>query len=169
MNCERARARWHRRYDEGVADPELVEHLALCAACCRYACEMDSLVAVMAELRTDSECVTLSHKAAGRVDPARGGSSVRRIRATHLMRLAAAFGIAVGAWMYAAMDGRPGLEPARRDQRPPAARSDLVLGVSLRGLSAERMLAVSRPSGHPNVEIVWLYSTIDVTSPADRS
>lgn len=167
MNCHDARKRWHVRLDEGGGDPALDGHMTSCVACREYGAQMSRLVGALDELRSETECIVSRGAQEGRAaatPPARRS----RFRLVKLAgRVAAALAFVVGASMYLSSVDRSG-SPAdgtsiTGSPGPTVLRvisfEDPRLGISLRGETAKRYLAVARPASQANVQVFWLYPT----------
>ena len=168
MNCDEARQRWNNRLDEDRPDPALDRHLASCGACRLYGEQMSRITDILGELRNETELIVSE-------SPARlpGDARFRRLSPWGVfMRpatgIAAAIVLLVGAsLMYvghrpaviphdagsSVVDLSHGQESPTRDSVSPR------LGITLRGESARRFLAVARPASQDNVQVFWLYPT----------
>ena len=158
MNCDEARKRWHARLDEEHNDPLLDEHLASCGACRSYGEQMGTIVEALDDLRRDTESIVsrpamlASGELAGPLQPRRH-MLVRSITA-----LAAALAAVIGATLYFGINGSMPALDSDRQMRP--HDDSPRLGISLHGDSAERLLAVARPTSDPDVQVYWLYPMV---------
>ena len=167
MNCEEARRRWHERFDGGAEDAELEDHLESCASCRQYVEQMDRLAGVLDELRVETESV-VSRPAGLSVDQRVGVS--RRLRwasARRFMRLAAAVAVLVGGGvLYYSIDRvtvPPPVAPGKVEPLDPR------IGISLRAETAERFMAVAKPTSEPDVQLYWLYPKMKSKRSENRS
>lgn len=176
MNCEQARHRWHHALDTGETDDELEAHLAACSSCHQYAEEMGRVVGALDELRDGSEPVAGLSSAVlyahGRLSP----QPASRWSVYRMGRIAAMIAVVVTISAYFAYQNSeivpsagPGITAGITPDRlvfsgpssgsvsghAPAAKR--LLGITLRGGSAKRYVAVSTPSGGSSVQIYWLY------------
>jgi len=168
MNCDQARQRWHDRFDEDRDDPALDSHLNSCEKCRRYAGQMSRIVDVLDELRNETESM-VPRQTEGRADR----SEVCRRRAWRIFLwpatgIAAAVVIAITASLFYLVDRNgimvnpvvPLMEiPPPRDTVERSSVSPR-LGISLRGESAQRFLAVEQPVSQDNVQVFWLYPAV---------
>lgn len=184
MNCNEAKRRWHNQLDEGRQDGQLAEHVTECASCARYAAQMETIVGGLDELRIESELGTELGSWNG--GAARYGRPLRWLRPSAIGRAAAVIVLCVGAYCWldsgtprlsidsgVRQSGRTQSGPvqseigtthgAPRVHAPTAARDALqeaaTLGLTLRGASAQRFLAVARPTTSPDILMVRLYET----------
>lgn len=168
MNCDEARQRWHDRLDEDRDDPALDSHLASCGACRCYAGQMGRIAQVLDELRDETESVFLRQE---------GGSSDRgeahgrrswRVFLRPAMGIAAAAAVAISASLFYLVDQdgtivAPISHPVEEQLGDAATEQFSVsprLGISLRGESAQCLLAVAQPVSQDNVQVFWLYRTL---------
>lgn len=168
MNCDEARQRWNDRLDENRPDPALDRHLASCGACRLYGQQMSRITDVLGVLRNETELI-VSESTAG----LSGDTRFRRLSHWRVfMRpatgIAAAIALLVGASLLY-VSGRPEVIPSNagssvgdqsHEQGSPTMSSvPPRLGITLRGDSARRFLAVARPAAQDNVQVFWLYPT----------
>ena len=167
MNCDEARTRWHKRFDGGAKDAELEDHLESCASCREYAGQMDRLVGVLNQLRVETESVVsrpVGPSADERVQtPQRSNWAYAR----RFMRIAAAVAVLVGGGVLYYSSHRapvgPGVSPGKVERLDPR------IGISLRAETAERFMAVAKPTSEPNVQLYWLYPKMKSKRSDDRS
>ena len=167
MNCEQARTRWHLRFDEGAEDAELEDHLESCAPCREYAGQMDRLAGVLEELRVETESV-VSRPAGLSVDQRVGvPQRLRWVSARRFMRIAAAVVLLVGGGVLYYSSQRATVEPGAfpAEVGPPDPR----IGISLRAETAERFMAVAKPTSEPDVQLYWLYPKMKAERSENRS
>jgi len=174
MNCDEAKRRWHQQLDEGGRDDALSEHVIECASCARYAAQMQTIVCGLDELRIQSELGAASRSWDG--GRARNGRRWRWFRPLAMGRAAAVIALCVGAYSWLVSGGAQRLIESGVAQRraattngatpTPALPSDQVgwpqamnLGMTLRGKSASRFLAVAQPTTSPDILMVRLYDT----------
>lgn len=168
MNCDEARQRWNDRLDENRPDPALDRHLASCGACRLYGQQMSRITDVLGVLRNETELI-VSESTAG----LSGDTRFRRLSHWRVfMRpatgIAAAIALLVGASLLY-VGGRPAVIPGNAGPSvvdhphgqgsPTMASVSPRLGITLRGDSARRFLAVARPAPQDNVQVFWLYPT----------
>ena len=118
---------------------------------------MTHLVDALGELRNDTEAI-------GSQTGARRNVSVGFGRWQRYLRpitaMAAAVTVVIGAWLYF------GAERAIKPIGPAAPTRSVA---SLSGESAEKFLAVARPTSEPHVKVYWLYPTLMTESEDDSS
>jgi len=164
MNCEEAKIRWHHRYDNGCDNPnlDLDAHIESCESCRIYDSEMRLITSAIGELAAEPlpECESKPI-----VQPTLW-QSVR------LARVAAIIALAIGAtwWtlrsipqqnsheIVANIAGGLTSEPSINQR----SYDDERIGLSLRGESASKYLAMAKPTGVANVQVYWLYATAPV-------
>jgi len=180
MNCEQATARIQDRIDDACDDPALDAHVANCGECRSYAAQMRLLTEALGELGRESEkIVAFSPTPASRDDRRRTTipSPVRRF--VRVARVAAALAIVVTGSVVLIPLMRDGeqstlktpdvvLAPAG-EETVSIQRPDPRLGISLRGKSADTVLAVAVTTKDANVQMYWLYPVLDKKSTVDPS
>ncbi len=174
MHCDEAKQRWHEQLDEGGRDGPLAEHVARCVSCAQYAAQMETVLCGLDELGIQSELDIAVGASDGRA--ARYGRRWRWFRPLAVGRAAAVIALCFGAYSW--------MEPGggRQSIESGAGRSDVGtvdgvthgdtkmpgriawpeatnLGVTLRGKSATRFLAVDQPTMSPDVLMIRLYET----------
>ena len=166
MNCEEARERWHVRFDEEIEDAKLSGHLDSCGACRQYAAQMDRLAGVLDDLRQETETIVSAPARPATSEQPRGPARTGLRFTWRLTRIAAAVAILVAGtsyfWSHRATL-RPVVSPG--ESAPPDPR----IGISLRGETAQRFMAVTKPTSEPEVQLYWLYPKIEPDRSEDRS
>jgi len=176
MNCEQARLAWHRRCDDGVADPAVDEHLRVCDDCRAYHRQMDAIEGALDELRADTESIV-----SRRLD--RKSQLQRRTwfsTVLPLARIAAVLAVAAAlAWYFAStrftnqQSGTDRLTNSSNNEDETVATivppPDDVTEITLQGESASRYLAVATPTSRPGVKLFWLYPTVGESPTSDPS
>lgn len=168
MNCEEAQERWHQRRDEDRADAdpdrnpdhELDAHIASCQKCRAYDAEMRLVAGALDELAAE---------------PLPQRETTTRVRPTiqvygRLFRVAAMIALLVGAswWITNSMPPRAAQETETKIVEAQASdpsierhsRGGTRIGLSLRGESAGKYLALRRPTSVSNVQLYWLYPIV---------
>jgi hypothetical protein len=129
---------------------------------------MRRLTTALAELREQTEPI--------RAQGTAGKPLARRTSLGALLRVAALIAIVAGAFAIV-LNLRPSpIRPLRVEREPLPRPSDAIdarsqtagvqpvrqpaLGLTLRGESAQMMLAVAVPTAEPNVQMYWLYPTL---------
>ncbi len=180
MNCEEAKARIQGRIDEPCDDPALDAHLTTCGECRTYAEQMRLLTAALGELGRESEKIVAFSPAVASRDHRRRTTSPSPVwRFVRVARIAAVLAILVTGSVFLMpllRDGEqstmptadlalaPGVEETVSSDRP-----DPRVGISLRGKSADTVLAVAVTKKDANVQMYWLYPVLDKKSTVDPS
>lgn len=168
MNCDEARQRWHDRFDEDRDDPALDSHLASCEACRCYAGQMGRIADVLDELRDQTESVVLRQEGGAPDQGEAHGRRSWRVFLRPAMGIAAAIAVAIGASLFYVTDREgitvdpvgPPMEDQPRVDATQLSSASPRLGISLRGESAQRLMAVAQPVSQDNVQVFWLYPTL---------
>lgn len=165
MDCTHARQRWHDALDNGQEDAALIDHLATCDECTRYVEELRTVVDGLDELRALTDDVAETE----RVDVARRSvfRLLARVSDSGLARIAAVLAVVFSVYLYHLAERQPtvedGGERTLAPLGPPGPNPHVVqvprLGVSLRGESANRMVALATPTSSPNVQMFMLFPT----------
>ena len=176
MNCDEARQRWHAHLDEGRDDPALDSHLVSCEACRRYGEQLGRIVSVLDELRDETESIV-----AGRAGRLVDEGEIRthglwRAFVRPAMGIAAAVAVLVGTSLFYWGDrqvvipprvGTASVDRSHDQDSGVISPAPPRLGLSLRGESARRFLAVARPVSQDNVQVFWLYPILASDSKGD--
>jgi len=170
MKCGKTRQRWHACLDEGRDDAEVDKHLASCDDCQRYVNLMSQIVGTLDELHEATEPVVATRE----FDPVARAVQGRRVHWNVAFRrltgMAAAIAAVIGGWLYFATDRTPTVvgphKPVTRLEdhgvlKPPEP-ADSRLGISLQGDSVGKFLVVSKETSEPDVQIYWLYPTVEL-------
>ena len=163
MNCEEAKRHWHERFDGALPDDGFEEHVRRCDACRRYVTEMGLITQSLDELRRDTEAI---------VSRVRDDADTWRIRRASVRTgwlraaggIAAMIAVTIAAWAYLSPTTRP-----LQSDTPVAKINDsspTPLGITLRGQSARRFLAVAEATGDANVQLFHLYPVLASAEPA---
>ena len=180
MNCEEAKARIQDQIDNRCDDPALDAHVAACGECRRYAEQMRLLTAAPGELgRASEEIVAVSPTPASRDDRRRASIPSPVWRFVRVARVAAVLAILVtGSVLLIPLmrDGEQSTMPTA-DVNPSSGVEEMVskecpdprLGISLRGKSADTVLAIAVPTKDANVQMYWLYPVLNKKSTVDPS
>lgn len=166
MTCEEMRQRWHVCLDEGHDDPEVNEHLASCDECQRYVRLMSRIVGTLDELHDATESIVAR--------PTYEPWSIRRRRprihwpvvAKRVAAIAALVAVAIGASLYFGIEPGSTRLPLETDL---VSVPDRRIGISLRGESADRFVAVAASTSQDNVQMFWLYPTLASASEPDAA
>ena len=155
MRCEDARKRWHRRWDDGVVDTPLDQHLDRCEACRRYGQEMSHVTSLLDQVRLDTDRI-VSQRASGPTIPMRVTlrSSLRRW-VKPVIGIAAAIALVATAPTYFKNEA-----PRSTDTPLVVSKSATPLGMTLQGDIAKHYVVVSKPVAQSNVQVFWLYPTL---------
>lgn len=180
MNCEQAKARIQDRIDDPCDDPALEAHVATCEECRKFAEQMRLLTAALGELRRESEkIVAFSPTDAPRDHRRRTTIPSPVWRFVRVARVAAVLAILVTGsvlLMPLMRDGEPSTMPTADLAVAPGGeetvsweRPDPRVGISLRGKSADTVLAVAVTTKDANVQMYWLYPVLNKKSTVDPS
>ena len=171
MKCEEARHRWHTRFDDGCEDPKLEDHLAGCDDCRCYVAHLAQITGALGELRRGTESIVSDSGSPISLPAQRLKLWPWHVPLRRVVEIAAYIVIVVGASMY--------ITTQRRAAGPVVAPDKLVdtgadswvpdvlegrVGLTLRGETAERFIAVARAAPQANVQVFWLYPTLDVNA-----
>ena len=167
MNCEEARPRWHERFDGGAKDAELEDHLEFCASCREYAGQMDRLAGVLDELRVETESVVSRAVGLSADERVKSPQRMSWVFARRFMRIAAAVAVLVGGGVFYYSSHRVPVGPGVSTGE--VGLADPRIGISLRAETAERFMAVAKPTSEPNVQLYWLYPKMKSKRSEDRS
>ena len=180
MNCEQAKARIQDRIDDRCDDPALDAHVATCGECRTYAEQMRLLTAALGELGRKSEKIVAFSPTPASLDHRRRTTIPSPVwRIVRVARVAAVLAIVVTGSVFL----MPLLRNGKQSTMPNAdislapegeemvnkERPDPRLGISLRGKSADTVLAVAVTTKNANVQMYWLYPVLDKKSTADPS
>lgn len=157
MTCDQVRKRWHVCHDDGHDDPEVDSHLASCDACQRYVHLMSQIVDTLDDLHEATESIEARPSFEPLSRPTRRARIYRHVLGRRLAAIAAVVAIAIAASLYY------GTHPGSRTQPvdiQTESFSDKRIGISLRGESANRYLAVAVPKSQENVQMFWLYPSL---------
>ncbi len=180
MNCEEAKARIQDEIDDPCDDPALDAHVAVCGECRRCADQMRLLTAALGELGRESEkIVALSPMDAPRDHRRRTTIPSPVWRFVRVARVAAVLAILVTGSVFLMplmRDGEQSTMPAADvslssgvEEMVSKERLDPRVGISLRGKSADTVLAVAVTTKDANVQMYWLYPVLDKKSTVDPS
>lgn len=173
MRCEEARDYWQNRLDGGSEVPEYEAHLYSCPACRAYVEQITAVVDGLRELRNATEHVGLSSRDIR-------SPRTRLPRAYRMLRIAAAVAIvATAGFIFVNRSGETArvsnvsVVPDSPDAAPPDAslasgRHGPIAGMTLRGTSEGRFLAVADAHPRGGVQVYWLFPTLDEGSGAKR-
>ncbi len=180
MNCEEAKARIQGRIDDPADNPALDAHVATCGKCRTDAEQMRLLTAALGELRRESEKIVASSPTDAPRDHRRRTTIPSPVgRFVRVARVAADLAIIVTGSVILNQLIRDGeqstiptadsiLVPGGEDAAT-AVRRDPRVGISLRGKSADTVLAVAVTTKDANVQMYWLYPVLDKKSTVDPS
>ena len=167
MNCEEARTRWHVRFDEGGEDAGLEDHLESCASCREYAGQMDRLAGVLDQLRVETESIVSRPAGLSANERVEAPQRMSWAYARRFVRIAAAVAVLVGGGVLYHSSQRqtvgPGVSSGEVEPLDPR------FGISLRAETAERFMAVAKPTSEPDVQLYWLYPKMKSKRSEDRS
>jgi len=156
MTHEEARNRWHDQCETGKPDRALEAHLEGCASCQEYVRDMRTVLEVLDTAQRDTARL--------RLDPSRRVRPTRRLEARRNLltwvRAAAVIGLVSAAAYWAVM-------PRGTEQTPPIpAHGDgpgtesFVYGVTLRGETGARQLALADRASTEQVQVYWIYAKL---------
>ncbi len=175
MNCHEAKKHWHLRLETNVDDAALDEHLRSCSSCGVYDKDMTTVLDRLSGLRQSTEQIGVIDKTPylERQGHQEQHTIKRRSWVSVAMRIAAVIGIVAAASMYYSNSGDKNALPEQIVQsdkpatvveaKPAVATAEPYqnLGLSLRGNSAKKYMAVALTSSNPTVHIYTLYETFD--------
>jgi len=177
MKCEEVRQRWHVCLDENRDDAEVDGHLASCDDCQRYVGLMSQIVGTLDELHEATEPVIATQDFEPLAKPARPRRVPWNVVFRRVTGMAAAIAALIGGWLYFTHDRtsipmRPHtpltqVEDQGNAETPPP--KDSRLGISLKGDSIGKFLVISKETSEPDVQIYWLYPTVEFADATEPS
>lgn len=167
MDCQEAQRYWNEGCDGAAVQPSVTQHFRECPACRRYAVQMTRLLAMLDSLRQETDTIRASRLTA--VGPARlrRSTRVRSLWRVGSLSAAAALALTIGVSIF--FETRPANRGPRAQSTQAVGTSvaEAPMGISLRGESTERFMAVAQPTSVPDVQVFRLYPTLRKASEAD--